>query len=321
MREKIIEFLQEYGFTFKERVRTLIHIPCPDCGRDDKFSILKDNGSTICYRGSCSYGKRWFDEFMVKVAGLSPVEAKHRLYGNRLYEAFEDKKPEKEINVSFEDIVIPTIPWPEPHMMPVNSEFAVEAHKYLEGRGVSKEMAAKYGMMFSAEKRRVYFPVTMNGKVVGYQGRAIDNVDAAFKVRNNNGFRRERLVMFLDSVKPGSHAIITEGPFDALKFDLAGGAVCTMGKEVTDFQVKAIADKQPSRVYLALDDDAAKEMNALVNKFQCPVYKIEIPKSCKTRCHVFGKKADFGECTLEEAKQAFLDAYEVDTTSIILHLE
>ena len=258
---------------------------------------------------------------MVKVAGLSPVEAKHRLYGNQLYEAFEDKKPEKEISVSFEDAQIPTIPWPEPHMMSVDSDYAVEAHKYLESRGVTRKMAAKYGMTFSAEKRRVYFPITMNGRVVGYQGRAIDKVDAAFKVRNNDGFRRERIVMFLDNVAPGSHAIIAEGPFDALKFDQVGGAVCTMGKEVTDFQVEAIADRQPSRVYLALDDDAAKEMNQLVNKFQCPVYRIEVPKSCKTRCHVFGKKADFGECTLEEATQAFHEAYEVDTTSIILHLE
>lgn len=325
MRDKIVEFLQEYGLSFKERARTIIHVPCPECGREDKFSILKENGSTICYRGSCPYGKKWFDEFMVRVTGMPLIEAKHRLHGNDLYKELTpvfDRKKEIEVSFSEDEIAaIPTVPWPEDHMITAGSEFAVEAHRYLEGRGVTKEVAAKYGLTFSHKHRRVYFPVTMNGRVLGYQGRAIDKVQDSFKVRNNDGFKREMLVMFLDCVKPGSHAIIAEGPFDAIKFDLVGGAVCTMGKEVTDHQVSAINSKQPSKVYLALDDDAAPEMNRLINKFRCPVFRVEVPKSCKDRCKLFEKKADFGECTLEEARQAFLNAYEVDSTSIILHLE
>lgn len=323
MRDKIIEFLQEYGISFKEKRRTITDLPCPDCGREDKFSILKENGSTICYRGSCSYGKKWFTDFMVKVAGITPIAAKHRLYGNPIHDELKisfDDKPEIDLFFDREQKIQP-IQWPENHMLSIVSEFAPDGMNYLKSRGIPPEIATKHKMMFSPKFRRVYIPVIMNHNVYGYQGRAIDNVPPTFKVRNNQGFQRDKLVMFLDCIQPGNHVIIAEGPFDALKFDLVGGAVCTMGKQVTQKQIDAINSKNPTKVYLALDDDAANEMNELVNKFSCPIYRIEVPQSCKRRCAGLEKKADFGECSFEEARQAFLDAYLIDSTSIILYME
>ena len=322
MREKIIDFLQEYGLSYKEKRRTITDVACPDCGREDKFSILKENGSTICYRGSCSYGKKWFHDFMVKVAGISIIQAKHRLYGNPIHDELKanfDYQPE--LDASFEEEKMHPIPWPENHMLPITSEFAPDGMNYLTARGITAEIAIKHSLMFSPKFRRVFLPVIINKKVYGYQGRFIDNSSTSLKIVNNQGFYRDRLVMFLDCIQPDSHIIITEGPFDALKFDLVGGAVCTMGKQVTQKQIDLINSKKPSKIYLALDDDAAAEMNALINKFSCPVYRIEVPKSCKKRCIEEMKKADFGECTLTEAKQAFLDAYLIDSTSIILYME
>lgn len=332
-RNKIVEILQENGLDFKEKSRTITGVPCPMCGREDKFSILKANGYTVCYRGSCDYGKRSFIGFMQAFLGISAEEAIEMLKGssdsfdgvldNGLNLDFEIKDPfESEINAKPDALLeIEPKKYPEWYMSSIDSVESKEGMDYLLGRGITKEIALKLDIRYSSFYKRVYFPIKINGITYGYQGRAIKKVEDKDRVRNNEGFRRDTLVMFADNLANSKEAIIAEGPVDAIKFDLVGGYVSTMGKEVTEKQIDIIMSYNPEKIYLALDDDASHEMMLLLEKISRPIYKIDVPDSCKERCQKLGKKADFGECTFLEAKEAKEKARQLSKQSLLFYLK
>lgn len=323
---KILEIIEQLGFDADEKKRT-IYTMCPGCGEADKLSIMKDGGSTICYRGSCSFGgPRPFFEWVMLTAGLTRQEAIEMVYAEPVQPAkldgltlqlsmnLEEKKAEAR------DPLMPIL-WPLDHAHSLAAPEAEEGVKYLLSRGVPVGLAHSLGIVYSSLTRRVIFPIQMNGFVFGWQGRAIDPVAPGLRMRNNPGFQRARCVMFLDNVQLGGHAIIAEGPFDALKFSLCGGNVCTMGKVVTDDQLKAILSRSPSAIYLALDEDAATEMRELRQRVPVPLYRIAVPEHVIARCAAAGKKADFGECTLEECLEAFRAAKPFDRTTTAIYLK
>jgi hypothetical protein len=314
MRNRIVDLISEAGVGFKEKTNT-IYTTCPLCQKDDKFSILKKSGSCICYRGSCTFGKRPFKEWVALTFNISEKDAVTKLFGERTEEKkdlnsqWTLRRPvvdEDETPVDFLLTSLKEMPWPEFHMYPLTQLPATqEGVNYLLGRGVPMETSAKYDIAYSKTYRRVYFPIKMSGKCYGYQGRHIDKVEDSLRVRNNEGFQRETLVMFADNLIGSDFAIIAEGPIDAIKFDLVGGNICTMGKVVTDKQLDIIKSYGIQKVYLALDDDALFEVNMLAEKFSLETFRLKVPESCVVRCKQNGKKADFGECSFEEARQAF----------------
>jgi hypothetical protein len=316
--DRIKEIIAECGVSFVEKPRT-IYTTCPLCGRSDKFSILKENGACICYRASCEFGRRWFVDWIMLTANVDRVTAKLMLYNNNtsskgLYIQFDEKNNQKQDELK-------PITFPDLSMVSIDSPEAIDGANYLKSRGIPVEIAVHYSIYYSPLLRRVIFPVIMDGKVYGYQARHIDNVDSAQKVRNNEGFRRDSLVMFYDRIELNGHVIITEGPIDALKFHFVGGNICTMGKVVTDKQIDLILEKNPAKIYLALDEDADKEMNELRYKFSGKeLYWIRLPKSVKERCAGVNKKADFGECTFLECSEAFKNAIKLDPLSLIFSI-
>ena len=334
LRDKIVELITETGIGFVEKSRT-IKTTCPSCHQDDKFSILKENGSCICYRGSCDFGRQWFQDWLALTLKISVKEARAKISNekksrvidpgleNGLKLDFVLKNPNSSDDDPLEAALskIKPFPFPEFYMVPIDDPSASEGAAYLASRGVSMELAKKYGVHYAKIARRVYFPVVMNGTPYGYQGRHIDKVPEDMRMRNNDGFARETLVMFADNLIGKTFAIMAEGPFDALKFDSVGANVCTMGKVVTDKQLEIIRSYGITKLYLALDDDAASEMNAIVDKGQLELYKIDVPQSCIDRCAAAGKKADFGECTFEEAEVAFRNARRLGLSRLLLHLK
>ena len=317
LRNRIVDLISESGHGLKEKTKT-IYTMCPVCQKDDKFSILKTSGSCICYRGTCTFGKRGFVDWVELTFGISSKEAYAKVFGREYApkEEFrtrwslkipkpidEDLSPTEKLLTGLKDMK-----WPEFHMVPIESAEGAPAAEYLAGRGIPLDVATRYDITFSKTYRRVYFPVKMSGKYYGYQGRHIDKVEDKLKVRNNEGFARETLIMFADQLDGSDFAIVSEGPVDAIKFDLIGGNVCTMGKVVTQKQLDIILSYGITKLYLALDDDALYETNMLAEGSKLETYQVKVPQSCKERCALIGKKADFGECTFEEAKQAFENA-------------
>jgi hypothetical protein len=325
MSKIIKEVIEEQGLSFREKART-IYTTCPKCDQDDKFSIIKENGSCVCYRGSCDFGRRWFDEWLSLTSRCTIQEAKERISdGPVITGEFAKITTNFDLNLQLEDIEVEQLEeltWPPHDTVMIDRDIPTDGLAYLESRGVPAEVASHYGIRYSIQRRRVIIPVFMNGKCYGWQGRAIDDVEDGFRMRNNEGFRRAKLVMFLDQIRPNSHVIISEGPFDAMKFHLVGGNISTLGNEISNEQIELIFSKRPSGIYIALDADAAKETTKLIGRSQdLKVYTLEVPDSCKRRCEKAGKKADFGECTFVEAKESFLNARQRSKHEIVLYLK
>jgi len=179
--------------------------------------------------------------------------------------------------------------------------------KYLEGRGLDKETLVKHGILYSAQNRRVIFPAIMNGKIYGWQGRAIDK-NNPLRMYNLPGPWKTKSMLFHDNLKNSEFAILAEGAVSALKFAKVGGYVATMGKMVSTSQIEIILNSGVKKIYMALDPDAIPEMQALVqtilqktnNAMQCLL--IKVPE----------EKEDFGDCTYEECMVAFQNASNLD---------
>jgi hypothetical protein len=326
--EKIKEIISDLGQSYVENQRT-IHTACPLCNREDKFSILKDNGSSVCYRGSCDWGVRWFEEYIMHIGNMDRKSAREALHGRakqvsavagqkltlKLEDHFAPKEEQKKI-----DIVIPEV-WPVAATFYLDTPEGQEGGEYVVRRGIPIPMAKWYGIMYSPATRRILLPIMAGKECYGWQGRAIDPVADEDRMRNNTGFRRGSLVMFIDRLKGSKHAIVAEGPFDALKFHFCGGNVATMGKVITDQQLDAILASGIEEFYTAFDDDAAKEMRELSKRLTIPLYRLVVPESARIRCKAKGKKADFGECTFDECVEAFKNPIKVDDSYLMLYLK
>lgn len=73
--------------------------------------------------------------------------------------------------------------------------------------------------------------------------------------------------MFADNLAGQDHVIVCEGPIDAIKCHLAGGAVATLGKVIGPHQLDIIKGAKVKKIYLALDLDAGDETAAALKTF------------------------------------------------------
>lgn len=314
LEEKIKSIIEGEGLDYKEKART-IYTTCPSCGRSDKFSIYKTNGACVCYReGSCDFGKRFFHHWLAMTANIPLQQAREIVYGS-------SRRHSEELNVNLDDEKdkkeedLEPVLWPPPGFLAIDAPESGPGAEYLAGRGVSMDLAKLYDIRYCDMIRRVVLPIIRNGKCYGWQARAIDKVDSGSRMRNNTGFRREKVLMFGDSLDRTDPLILLEGPFDALKFHGKGGILCTMGKNISSRQVELINESPARTVYLGLDADADREMIELSKKLDKQVKVLYVPDSCIKRCKMEGKKADFGECTQAEIDEAINSA--VDAGSYI----
>jgi hypothetical protein len=320
MSDRIKEIISDQGFQFSEKSRT-ISTECPICNRSDKFSILKENGSCICYRGSCDFGRRWFEDWLSLTANIPIEEAKRVVKGRpessrtgeiKIYFGKAEKPKEEEI---------PAIEWPPYSFLPITDKESVEGLEYLKKRGIPLTVAIEYDIRYSPFVRRVVLPIVMDGKCYGWQARAIDKVEDKDRMRNNQGFRKDSVLMFHDNLSKYSSGMLFEGPFDAMKFNKLGGIVCSMGKNISNKQVDLINKSKISVLYLGLDADAAKESSELVRKIEKPIRVLSVPESCIERCKELGKKADFGECNPSEILEAFKTAKDYSKGFAFVYLK
>jgi len=316
--DKIKQIISDEGFLYTEKSRTII-TTCPVCNKSDKFSILKENGSCICYRGSCDFGRRWFEDWISLTTNVPLEEARRRLRDRPL-------NPAGEIKISLDkeqkkDEPLQTAEWPPSSFLPIDHEMSIEGLSYLKARGIPLAAAIEYDIVYSPFLRRVGIPVIMKGVCYGWQARAIDKVADKDRMRNNAGFRRDSVIMFHDNLYKYDEGMIFEGPFDALKFNRLGGVICTMGKNISGKQIDLINKSPIKTLYLGLDQDAAAESIELAHKIDKKIKVLSVPESCINRCKSMGKKADFGECTPEEVLEAYKTARSYDQGFAFVYLK
>lgn len=328
--ERLEKFMKESGLSYHESGQSYI-MACPVCNKKDKLYIRKTDGEARCwhcYRTPNDPGGK--PEFCLSLLmGQTLGEIKSRLYkwqaapetGGRiaLKGLFPADEASDELYTPGE---LPEIDWPF-GTYPLDDDFySKRGVAYLEGRGIPRDVALEYDIRYWTTQRKIVFPVKIHGRLVGWQWRTIDKTDPIeverggelkvikpLKTLTYEFLPRDRAIMFHDRLLGSKHAILSEGPVDALKAHLCGGNIATMGKVISDGQLDLIAAAGVERIYCALDPDAVEDTAQLVRKRGLQeMYWMEIPKPYE----------DQGQMPMEEVLDLFHSAKRVFATNVFV---
>jgi hypothetical protein len=328
--KKLNEFIKNSGL--RPRNNSLAFVfQCPRCSKPDKLYIRKKDGRFVCwvcresdnFQGRAEYALSELtgtpiDEIQVALYG-GIVESNGEAYLHVELRDFFGEDDEEPEDLNF----VPLYPVMfGPDILPIDEPAARRGREYLASRGIDLALAKKYDLHYQPVSLRVIFPIKMHGDTFGWQGRYIlptehydeetDEVTVTLKVLGNKGLIRERTLMFADSLQGSQHAVICEGPIDAVKADLCGGAVATMGKAVSAAQIELIRNAGIKKVYLALDNDAAIETMKLCEKLgDLELYLLKTPPG----------REDLGAATPEEVYREFLRAERVNAGHLLTFLD
>ncbi len=310
--DRLQEFVEESGLSFGQNSVSFI-FTCPKCSKNKAY-VRKRDGRFICFRCSEETGYKGRPELLfADLLQTSFAEVKKELYGSNVtttdapgfaFALDEFFGPDDEIDLDVE--FIPTVRWPHDFYL-LDHPFAARGVAYLENeRGIPLEVAKQYGIRYAPSRQSVIFPVEMEGRLVGYQSRLVTETrfwdedkheyHEVLKTRTLTGTPKGQIVMFANRLKGSPHAVVCEGPIDAVKAHLCGGNVATMGKGVQPRQRAFLRASGVRRLYLALDPDAAKSTRELCDEFaDLEICLLQAPKPYK----------DLGAMPLQAVKDLF----------------
>lgn len=317
----IKDLLDEAGCRYKQNSKSYI-LPCPKCRKNDKLYIRKMDGRFVCWYCSSVDGFQGSPEYALSLlTNLPIVVLREKLYGFSSVELspsldlqlrdFMDSEDEIEEPEPYTTML--SVTWPLTSFA-IDSEQAIKGANYLQTRGIPTDVAAQYGIRYDIPSMRVLFPVEFQGALLGWQGRYIGNSeeDNVPKALTSKGLSKNRIVMFADKLINSEHCILCEGPIDALKANLCGGNVATMGKAVSAVQLDFIRKRGVKKVYLALDPDAYREANKLLKQLgDMEVYDMRPPD----------KYSDIGEMPMDEVYSLFKSAPRVTSSYLFVNLK
>ena len=147
----------------------------------------------------------------------------------------------------------------------------VQTSDYLTSRGVSeqvqKEMRTgidkdrtEYRKLVNGQDvislSRVVIPHFINGKLVGWVARKIDNIDGVSKYKNSKGFPRQYSLYNQDNVKGMESVYVVESPMSVLVLKSRGveNIVATFGAKFSEPQVQLLRNFKEVTVFM--DGDA-----------------------------------------------------------------
>lgn len=323
--EALLELLENSGVAFKQNAASYL-LTCPICHKSQKLAIRKRDGIFRCwvcaeehrFRGKAQYA-------LAKLLGGSPRDYEPALYGSvdtighidelELYDLWSDdefEEPEPEI-VGWE--------WP-PTAVPITKASAARGLAYLEGRGIPAAVCERYGIRYSVSENRVLFPFYVGSELVGWQGRicgpseGIDATGRTWRIPKALTTMQPEIVgrnlMFGNNLDGVEHCVLAEGPISAIKADLCGGNVASLGKAVTRKQIEYIMSRV-KKIYLALDPDAAGDVTRLaaqLSEFDAKVYLLQPADG----------RGDIGDCTFEEVLAEFRQAPRLRPGNIVTYL-
>jgi len=324
------ELLDESGAKYSRNANSFI-LHCPKCSKE-KLYVYRDNGYFTCFVCAETENFKGSLPYLLRELGLDYNYAKTKLYGGvavakeggglelDIRFPWADNSDDNDVIVKEEERVPVTFP---PEFIPLDHPEAKVGALYLLKRGVPPEALFEYGIMYDPQRKTVVFPLFENGKLYGWQSRRTDNGKIRDAQTGNEITLPKAIttaargvvantVMFHDRLIGSDHAIICEGPMDAIKCHLAGGNVATLGKAVKDGQLEAIRRTGIRKIYLALDPDAGVEAQKIAKK----LWDLEL-----YLLHPLPGYKDLGDMTVEQVYGQFLRAPRIDGTTILLKLE
>lgn len=317
------EIIETSGVEFKQNAVSWI-FRCPRCMKSSKLYIRKRDGRYVCWVCSENQG---YHGYRVDLPLSELLGGKRREYAQILWGGDNDVLSNHidlelidhfgEFEDDEDDFMgeppLELRPWDLFEHYTIDHRKAEPGAAYLLKRGLDLDIARALDIRYSARQNRVCFPMIIDGKQYGWQGRYCGDNKHIHKADTCLAEHvAGRYVMFGDTVTKFGRAILVEGPMDALKLAYCGGAVAGLGKGVTRYQVQWLAERC-KKLYIGLDADAGAEMNKMIDFAQTlgmETFLIQPPKHRK----------DFGDCTMEEAQWSFERAIPINRTQLIMSL-
>jgi hypothetical protein len=325
---KILEdYLKKSGLRYKNGASSYI-FTCPICNKKDKLYIRKKDGRFVCFFCKDTQNFQGKPEFALsKLLDIPIYEVRARLYlGQIQYNPVIDIKftsapfnsivNDSYISVAAVAKELPEILHPPSHFT-INLKLPNKAFNYLKNRGIGPEIIQKYNIKYAPAEQRVIFPVLVEGRLLGWQGRYINKIEGNTipKIITSKGLSGGQYFMFQDNIKNKDYAVLTEGPVDAIKADLCGGNIAAMGKGVSMGQIQTLLSYKLKRLYFGLDRDAATDTARIIKEIMnhsvesIEFYLIQPP----------AHRGDLGDCTPEEVLEQFKKAEKIVLPHIFIY--
>ncbi len=301
---------------------------CPKCNKPLKLYVRKRDGKFRCMRCGPDFSG-WADE-VLSVLLSQPIQAiRELLYdhtstpGTQAFSVeFEDHWDEFFSDEEFieGEAQLPDLLW-SPDVFELTSPASVKGVEYLQRRGVDLELALQYGLKFNPAEQRVVFPVEQDGRLLGWQARYIKETSFYNEEKGEMisipkmltvGAIGGKALMFYDRLRGASHAVLTEGPFDAIACHLCGGNVATMGKGVTKQQLDLILKRGIRKIYVGLDPDASEDISRILRELsdnQVECLRLDPPKGYE----------DLGAAPREAVLESFKTAPKVNAGHMFIY--
>lgn len=223
-----------------------IYADCPMCGQHEfGISLVRDNNPFNCFRKKkCGWNGNAYD--LLKHLGIDAPTAPVNL---------AEMTAIKEVEEESLEIWLPVTQYPIGWKR-------VYSHPYLDSRGFTEQDYHTYEVgVVRFKNDYVYFAVIMNGKLVGYVGRAIrDKIEPKY---NNSLTDFGKAIYGFDEVMEGSVVMVGEGAFDKIAIDRKFSrpnhiAIATFGGKFTEEQIELLKIKGVKKMYLMHESDILK---------------------------------------------------------------
>lgn len=321
--EALKDIIETSGIDVKQNAISYI-FKCPRCDKSNKLYIRKRDGRFTCWvcAGSSNYEGYRVDLPLSELLGGKRRDYAKLLWGgdtdvlsNHLdlelvdhFGEFDDDEDE-----FMGEPPLEVKGWDMFEHYPIDHPKAVTGAAYLLKRGLDLDLAKVLDIRYSMRQNRVCFPMVIDGKQYGWQGRYCGDNPHIHKADTMlSDHVAGHFVMFGDVVSKFGRAILVEGPMDALKLSYCGGAVAGLGKGVTRAQIQWLSERCKT-LYIGLDRDAGAEINKMMEYAQglgMATWLLQPPSHRK----------DFGDCTFAEAAASFARAVPVHTSQLIMSL-
>jgi DNA primase len=316
LNERALKDLVESGSVpYKTNSRSYV-LACPMCGKE-KLYVERTTGLSKCFR--CEW-KGFADYCLAKVYKQSVEDLAVLLYGVPLVigqtiedRVFKDYWLEQDEDDFIGDAIdYPPEMAPDPEWVDILSPEGAKGREYLEGRGIPADLAARYGIKYHRSEARVVFPAVVDGLLRGWQGRCIYDTEKVDEETGKvyhvpkaktTGKIGGKLFLWQDGLRGLEHAVLVEGPIDAIKCHFAGGNICSLGKDVSQQQVDILIRSGIKRLYIGLDRDAVKDVERVTRKLDdyMELYRLLPPDH----------RDDLGDCTFAEVWDQFCFATRI----------
>lgn len=277
----IDEVFNQEGIAYTETSSgQMILDKCYNCGRAKKFYINPQTGMYICFRCEEKGGPI---KLLMEIIGCNFQEAKVLLYGEEGSKSiYEDDDEDFDSSLSSgkskKPVNFPNPIVTEAFLHPLTKEDSA-GWNYLINRGLDEQTIEKMNILHNPFAKRIVFTVTHEDKLYGTLARDYTGTQQP-KVLNSKGTWRRFFVWNFDQVKDSESVVICEGVMSAAKCGVHR-AIATLGKFVSDEQIKLIRQTKAKKIYICLDIGTEKEQQSLYSRISIyypdGIYKVDLP--------------------------------------------